>query len=454
MNIDSEFVDEKIEQIADSEAMAEADVREIYEAKLSECEELGFEGAKAREKALTRVFTAFKRRQQSNAVKVEGIFLASGDRYDAVAYQRSNAIEAYEENPQKAIKEGEIAVACPPEEAEHLEGAGVSVVGKKSGWAIVAHPDNEKILKYNFAQRDPESGEVTESDDGDGSVEDGWRLYPLDTRETFSSGDENPNYGMPTDKHQWTRRGLGIFRSDITDGEVKIGHVTLRGDVSAEEPPLGDAVQFKARVDGSDDNDDEIYINGTDETEIEPNPELGEQIDKGPTELIKSYFGGTEYLHDLKSAYEYMHKQDGRRTIIVHADVYTMDLEPTSNGTLRFEIGQMEFTENGMQDIEATVWLPEWQKKYVDFAVDSHVFVVGRAQLRDAYDPETGETTSEEQEIVLNGQGIYADPDDVIPREEDTEDLGEDDFDFEAGDDSDDEADESEEEPDFDEGDW
>lgn len=444
-------VEDVISKIAESEAMAEDDVREIYEAKLEQVEEADFEGDKEK-RAVKLLWGSFKRRQQSDSTAVEGVFLGSGDRYDAVDYSRSQALEAYQENPQKAIKEGKVGVACPPEEAENITGAGVQVVGEKNGWAIVAHPDNENVLQYNFADRDPQSGDIAGTDDGEGNIEEGWRLYPLDTREEFNSGDENPNYGMPQDKHQWRRRALGVFRYGDND-QVKIGNVTFSDDQSVDEPPLYEAVKFKARVDEGD--DDELYIYSTSETEIEPNPELGEKIGE-PQDLVMEYFGGTDYVHDIHSAYEWMHDQDGRQTIIVKASLYSMDLEPNSNDTLRLVIGDMDFSGTEMVDREATVWLPAWQKEYVDFAVDSDIYVVGRAQLRDAYDPEKGETTSEEKELVINGQGVFADPDAKIPREDDVEEVDEDDFDFEGGDEEAETDGGEGEEPEFEagEGDW
>lgn len=436
--------DDVISKIAEQNAMAEGDVREVYEAKLEECEEAGLTGGQAEERALKKLWATFKRRSQSNAVPVEGYFIGVGDRYDAVDYSRSNAIESYEENPQKAIKEGEVAVACPPDEASNITGNGVINVGEKNGWAIITHENNEGLLQYNFATRN-EDGTVDSTDDGNSQIEDGWRVYPLDTRRKYNNGNENDNYGMPVDKHQWTRRGLGIFMGGPADAP-RIANVTFSGKKSVSEPPLFEAVKFKARV--TEDDNDELRIYSTSETEVEPNPELAESTDKQVDELIDGHFDGTDYYHDsLQSLYEYMADQNGRRTVVVKSDVISMDLEPTSNGTLRMVLGEMEFSGTEMVELETTVWIPESHDKYIDFAVDSRVYVVGRASIGPAYDPETGGQSDTEKEVTINAQGIYADPALKVPREDNVEEMDDEDFDFESDD-------ESGSEPDFGGGDW
>lgn len=427
-----------IANLAEKHAMAEADVQEIYEEKLEQVQESGKEGVEAQNRAKTLLFNTFKRREQSNSIKVEGYILAAGDRYDAVEYSRDQAIEAYQENPAQAIKDGTVAVACPPEEAGNLTGPGVAEVGQKNGWSIIANPDNEKILQYSFAERDENTGEIMGTDDGDGSVEDGWRIYPLDDRETFGSGDENPRYGLPTDKHNWTRRGLGVFTTEEHDGLWK-GQLTFRGKQSASEPPLGEPVQFKARVNEADDQDSLLYINSTSDTQIEQNPDL--DASKSIDELIESQFEDGKWLFDLEGVYEFMADKDRPQTVIVKSDVASIDMEPTSNDTLRMVLSEFSFAGGNMVEREATVWIPAWQSRYIDFAADSRVYVIGRASLRDAYDPATGQTTSDKKEVIINAQGLYADPTAKIPRE-DAEELTEDDVDF-GGDDDD-----------FDDSDW
>lgn len=424
-------VQQYVEKLAEEHAMAESDVEEIYNEKLQQCHDAGQKGEQAEQRAIKMLLRAFSRRQQSSLEPVEGVFLGVGDRYDAVRWERQRAVEAYQENPQKAIKDGVIAVACPPEESGNITGGGVVVVGEKNGWAIVSHENNEGILQHNFASRNPATGEVDGTDEANTEVEDGWRLYPLDTQRKFNSGDDNPNFGRPVAKHEWTRRGLGVFKTDEHD--ARRASVTLRGKSTISEPPLYDAVQLEARVNEAD-NEDLLYVNGYDETEINPNPELEGQLPE-PDELIEKYYGGTDRLHDLQSAYEFLGDSDRPETIFVKADVLTMDLEPNANNTLRLVLNDMDFVGTEAVEWEATVWLPDWQAKYIDFAVDSRVYVVGRAQLQDAYDPEAGERTSEEQEISIDGQGIYADPTFKIPREDDVEEVSEDDFDFSADDD-------------------
>ena len=418
-----------IEKIADSQAIPEGDVKEIYEEKLEQCEEGGLKGQEAEARARKLLWTTFKRKSQSSSSKIEGIILGAGDRYDAISYQRDDAISSYQSNPQKAIKDGEVAVACPPEEASNLTGNGVQVIGDKNGWSIVTHGQNEGILQYDFAERQ-EDGSVVGQDDGEAGVEEGWRLYPLDTREKFGSGSDasqNDRYGMPQPKHQWTRRGLGLFFTEEHEG-VNVGILTFRGKASARNPPLFEPVQFQGRVNEGDQGD--LFINISGDTDIEENPALEDKMNKTVDQLIETYFAGTDYYHNLESLYEYMAEQDGRRTVIVESDVVSMDLEANSNDTYRMVIGEMDFTGGELVEREATVWVPTWHDQYIDFAVDSRVYVIGQAKLQDAYNPETGERDSDEKEVVLNAQGLYADPTTKIPREDEVEELTEDDVQF------------------------
>lgn len=426
-----------ISKIAEQNKIPEGDVQEVYDSKLEECEEAGLKGNQAKERAMKRTWGAFKRQSMSSSTGVEGIILGAGDRYDAVNYSRENAIEAYQSNPVRAISDGKVAVAVPPNETGNLTGSGVEVVGEKAGWAIVSRPDNDNILGYDFAERD-----TAESDDANTQVEEGWRVYPLDTRESYGNGDPNPRFGTPTPKHQWKRRGLGLFRTG--DSDVKVGNLTLTGKKSMQNPPLGKAVQFKARVNEGDDG--ELYINSTSDTEFTPAPDLDDNLSSIDS-LIERHFD--DYLQDLEGAYSFMADKGGSRTLIITGDVIDMNLEATSNGTFRMVIGQLSFAGGEMKEQEATVWVPEWHDQYIDFAVESRVYVVGRARMQDAYDTESGGRTSEEQELVINAQGLYADPTSKVPREDSAEDLDEDDFDFDP---EDEDTEEAEVEPSFDGG--
>lgn len=412
-----------IQKISEEHKIPEADVEEIFDKKLEESEDAGLEGNAAVERAMKRTFNEFKRKSMDNTEGLEGVILGAGDRYDAVGYSRTEAIDAYQENPQGAIKDKKVGLAVPPGEEENIIGGGVSKLGEKNGWAIIAHPSLEQFLQYDFAERG-----TAEVDDGDDEVEDGWRIYPLDDRKTYNNGGENQNYGMPIDKHQWTRRCMGVFIRGDSD-EAMRANITLRGEQSAVQPPLGEAIQFKARVNEADD-EDMIYINSTNDTEFTPAPDLEDKLPSTDT-LIEKYFPEGQWRFDLDGLYEHLQSVNGARTVVVEGDVVDMDLEPTSNDTLRMVINQLSFQGGDMVEREATCWAPAWQEQYIDFAVESTVYVIGRARLQDAYDPEKGESTSERQEAVINVQGVYADPTAKIPRETDTEDLEEADVDFE-----------------------
>lgn len=411
--------EELVSNLAEKHKIPEGDVKEVYEQKLEECEDADLKGDQAVERAMKRTWGVFKRKDMSSSTGLEGVILGMGDRYDAVGHSRDDAIEKYQNNPQGAIKAGEVAVAVPPGEEQNIAGQGVEVVGEKAGWNIVARPDNENILGYDFAKRD-----TAESDDADTTVEDGWRVYPLDTRETFSGGEANERYGTPTPKHQWKRRGLGVFITGDDDAP-QVGNLTLTGKQSLQKPPLGQAVQFKGRVNEGDDG--EIYINSTSETEFVENPELAEELPSTDA-LIEKYLD--DYVHDLDSLYSYMEGQgQGSRTVVATGDVIDMNLEANSNGTFRMVIGQLSFAGGEMKEREATVWVPEWHDDYIDFAVESRVYVIGRARLQDAYSP-NGENDGE-KEVVLNAQGLYADPTSKVPREN-AGDLEEDDLEFDT----------------------
>lgn len=418
-------VEQVLEKLSDEHNLPLDDVKEIFEEKLEECEDAGLKGDSAKERAVKRTWSAFRRRSQSSSIGVQGVILGAGDRYDSVSNSRQNAIEAYTSNPQRAIKDGEVAVAAPPDSASNLTGNGVEVVTEKNGWAIIAKSSNQAIQQYDFAERGSD-----QTDDGEAEVDPPFRVYPLDTRETFNDGSSNDRYGMPTPQHMWRRRAVGVFVTDQHD-EARRGQITLRGAQSAPNPPLHQAVQFEARVNESDDGN-MLYINSTSDTEFHPDPELEDKMPDPDILLTKDdYFPQGVWRHDLGSLYEFLEEQQGARTVVCKGDVIRLDMEQSGNNTYRMVIGDMSWAGGDLQEFEATVWIPAWQEQYIDFAQESEVYVLGRARLQDAYDPQAGERTSEEQEVVMNAQGIYADPATKVPREEEVEELEEDDLQFE-----------------------
>lgn len=411
-----------ISKISDENAIPEADVEEVYDEKLEECKDAGMSGEEAEERALKRVWNAFKRRSMSNADKVQGIFLGCGDRYDAVGYNRTQAIEAYQENPQQAIKSGKIALAIPPEDEEDIVGNGVQSVGEKNGWSIIAK--SEKTLQYDFAERGTE-----QEDDADTEIEDEeWRVYPLDTQRKYRSGDKNDDYLTPLPKHSWRRAAVGVFRVD-EDGDAQISRITFSGKQSISPPPLFEPVEFKARTNEADDDKLGMYINSTSETTITEYPELEDDW-PDVIGIIDKMFRDTEWFHDLPSLYAYLDEDGTRENVIVKADVVDLDMEPNSNGTLRMVLGDFQFEGGEMVEQEATVWIPEEHDKYIDFATESEVFVVGQARLVDGYDSVKGERTPDVKEVSINGQGVIADPNVKIPREDSVQELDEEDMDF------------------------
>lgn len=416
--------DDLIEKLAEKNKIPEADVKEIFEEKLEESQDAGLKGDEALERAMKRTWGAFKRKDMSSSVGVEGVILGAGDRYDAVSYSREESIEAYQQNPQKAIKSGKVALAVPPGEESNITGNGVSKLGEKNGWAIIAKSAFEQLMQYDFAEKGS-----AETDDANTEVEDGWRVYPLDDRETFGSGSTNQSYGMPQDKHSWTRRCVGVFITEDSE-EAMRGQLTLRGSKSAQNPPLNEPLQFKARVNEADD-EEMLYINSSNETEFNPNPALDDQL-PGVDTLIEKYFPEGQWRFELDELYEHLQDVNGSRTVVVEGDVIDMNLEPTGNDTFRMVIGQLTFQGGEMKEREATVWIPAWQDQYIDFAVESRVYVIGRARMQDAYDPQAGQRTSEKQEVVINAQGLYAEPTSKIPREENVEEMDDEDVEFSA----------------------
>ena len=132
-------------------------------------------------RTLQRLALMYKKQLRSPAVGFEGVIIGLGECNDIVAKQKREAVTLFKTDPQTAISEG-----------------------------------------------------VT---DEEGT--------PLDTREKWSTGRTNPQYGKPLPEHNYLRNVWGIVTKTKSDDGPRFFSMTLSGEkASNEDIPIFKAVRF------------------------------------------------------------------------------------------------------------------------------------------------------------------------------------------------------------------
>ena len=291
-------------------------------------------------RALQRLAMGYKKQLRSPAIGFEGMIIAVGDLVDTVARQKQEARRLYKENPQMAISQG-----------------------------------------------------VT---DEDGT--------PLDTREQWSDGRANRNFGKPLPEHNYLRTIFGVCSKKNIDNSVKVFILNLSGEVANTEVPIFEPVQFRA-IDRTPPElgETEYRLNSSMFTTFIVDmtlnlPPINQILDSYCTHLKIN-------ITDL-DAYHTANEKDYSRLAIVEGDVTTLIMEPTSVGSRRMVIDD----EQGRFDIEApgvTCWVPE--RINIDFAEQSKVIVLGRTSRGKKVDDQ-GNPTEEPGDVMINVYGLYAIP--------------------------------------------
>ena len=288
-------------------------------------------------RTLQRLALMYKKQLRSPAVGFEGIIIGIGECNDIVARQKREATELFKTDPQTAISEG---------------------------------VTNEEGI-------------------------------PLDTREEWSTGRVNPQYGKPLPEHNYLRNVWGIVTKTKAYGEPRFFSMTLSGDKATDESiPTFKPLRFMG-IDKSKD-EAEYRLNASQFTKFVEDEKLNLPDYE---ELLEKYIGIIP-LKDLES-YHSENKDDFNRIVAIEGDVSMLNLEPTAFGS---RIMGVEDSEASLEDLDAkgvTCWLP--MRTEVNFAEGSRVLVIGRTTQGKKKD-ELGNATEELGDVTINVYGLYALP--------------------------------------------
>ncbi|MHA1868700.1 MAG: hypothetical protein ACTSXD_11705 [Candidatus Heimdallarchaeaceae archaeon] len=332
-----------IKKWAEKLSISEEEINKDYEKLLVEEREIHqtLSEEDQQKRALQRLAMIFKKQLRSPAVGFEGMIIAVGDVFDMVKKMRDDAIASYKSNPQKTVEAG-----------------------------------------------------IT-SEEG----------VPLDTRQQFGTGRENPNFGKPLPEHNYIRNIFGVaLKSGIEGERGKFFSMAITGKLAEDENiPMFKPVKFRA-IDRSEEGATEYTLNASMFTKFEVDenikmPKLQELLNKFCSNIIVP-------ISELEQ-YHNANKENFNRLAIVKGDVSTLVLEPTIVGNRRIILEDEQQT---LEDLEAqgiTCWVPP--RIEIDFAEGSKVIVIGRTSQGKARDVQ-GNVTDEPGDVMINVFGLYVIP--------------------------------------------
>jgi len=289
-------------------------------------------------RAWTRVRGEWKRQLKSDAKMFNGVVLGASDPFDLVSYPRRQAKQAYKEDPEEAIEKGLV------------------------------------------------------NEDGE----------PLDTREKFSTGTPNPNYGKPLPDHRWIRNVVGICKP-IDEDEVSMFTMTLNDNQATDiDIPSFKPVRFRA-------NEGQEGSGKPGFKKLNPWSGLQFNVVEDADFSVEDVLAVDEMdkvLIDLEEIPDWHARNatDPTSVMAVEGDVEYIADSPNQNNSLRMVIDSDEL---GMDDY--TVWVPEHEFESCDFGAGSRVMVVGSTTQSEF----NGET-----DHMINAWGIYAYPELKIAKDE------------------------------------
>ena len=222
---------------------------------------------------------------------------------------------------------------------------------------------------------------------------------PLDTREKFGTGRNNPQFGKPLPEHSYIRNVVGVAIKSNTDEAPKVFTMTLNGDKAEKcKIEMFKPIKFRA-IDKSEEGSNQFTLNGSSVTKFD----VSETVNMPkPIDVLRNVC--KEMFVSLNDAEKYhqANKADFNRIALIEGDVSLLNTEPTAFGSRMMVIedsdAAMEFDTPGM-----TCWIPSCVD--IDFGEGSKVIVVGRtSQGKSRDDPNVL------GDVMVNTLGIYAIP--------------------------------------------
>ena len=238
---------------------------------------------------------------------------------------------------------------------------------------------------------------------------------PIDMRKTLASGATNPFHGRVL-QETFVRQSVALGRP-ATGGELKIIILQHFREQAQKIPPLGTPVRFLANL--RFDEPKRYVLNTSIGTQYDPikMSEFAEEMTMQATcDLLMG--APDEFKSNLAELEEWHkeHEADIRRIVIVEGSVVFVRRQSLTTGNYF-----MVLEDESIMDVEGEgvmVWVHSELADRLDFGAGSRVIVIGRSVMGFGFDRETRQIDRSVQRGMINALGIWAEPEFLIPREE------------------------------------
>ena len=338
-----------------------------------------------------RIVKLFKQKYRNKIVSASrspaktfiGMVIGDTGTRDYIAQTRRRALNNYLKNPDVSIDKCEV---------EHY-------IKVNNGFKMTSSINGIQVVSAVPPEAIPVNGNENETTE--------W-IVPLDTRERFQSGDDNPEYGNPLPKEK-LRRTIHIMYAPNLEEQPVYKVMTLKDELTKLDIPLFEPISFKA-IEFKTKNGEEILTGSQTQTTFRRDESV--RLPR-PDELIESR-GVLSKLYSPLGSLEMHHekaKDNYNRLVLTVGDASCIMMEETSIGSRRVfldndDIPWDDDEGNVLQNILA--WVPGHIP--IDFGEHSRIIVAARTDRQPARDNDGNIIDGEDGDICLNVLGIWPIP--------------------------------------------
>lgn len=217
--------------------------------------------------------------------------------------------------------------------------------------------------------------------------------------------------GKPIPEHSYLRTVIGFGypidpKTKKPASAPQIFNLSVNGNEAlAVKFPIMKWLKFKA-LNKTKEGDTKYSINYSSFTKFEATtPEGVPDVDS----VLKDFTGHYSTLGELE-VWHAENATDYNRWVVTEGAVTMLNPEPnakTGNAMMMVTDESMLFS--GKEKNTVTIWIPKEIIQYIDFGVESRVFIVGRTTVGKAKDPITNQVLEDVPgDVMINALGIYA----------------------------------------------
>jgi hypothetical protein len=342
--------------------------------------------------AMRLVFTGYKKQLASPAISFDFFLIGIGDLIDTVARRRREAFKAWGENRGTSLF------------SESNPTGHVMEIYRDDFEAESKLKDYEKLKILGQIHQTPK--------EGGGETE--FVVIPIDNRDKFKSGKDNPFFGQPLQLKSYMRflYGMGMHEGF---NAPRFMTITLNDKLAEEVPPMWTPLQarFNWKPTKEQEADSslitEYRVSGSTSTNFK---EVNHDVPDSFEDLIKDHAPGYFVEIEQLELWHDENAEDRGRICVTEGDVTQLMLEPTQSGSRRLIIDDISL-EVGNDDEGISRGITCWIPRHVDidFGEESRVLVIGKTNRGRAKDDITNEWLDDYSgDIQIAAVGIHAIP--------------------------------------------